>query len=147
VALQQLMCCTPYQECGSCSSFETLSDHLACYTRMKSTVVWFVTPCTANNVRFVGGTYHHLQDWRVIETSRALLVTWFTLISCLPYSWTLKMEATCSSETSVDFYRSTRRYNPGDTLHDHLKSYIFMFNLVTPYSVNLCDHLPYNLAI
>jgi hypothetical protein len=46
----------------------------------------------------------------------------------LPYSSTLKMEATCSSETSVDFQRTTQRYNPEDkTLHNHrcenLKSY------------------------
>jgi hypothetical protein len=35
--------------------------------------------------------------------SRALLSACFMLISCLVYSSTLKMEATCSSETSVDF--------------------------------------------
>jgi hypothetical protein len=28
----------------------------------------------------------------------------FTLVSCLAYFTTLKMEATCSSETSVDFH-------------------------------------------
>jgi hypothetical protein len=33
-----------------------------------------------------------------------------TLPSCLPCLSTLKMEATCSSETSVDFPRTTRRY-------------------------------------
>jgi hypothetical protein len=43
-------------------------------------------------------------------------------------SSTLMMEATCSSETSVDFQRTTRRYIPEDrTLHNHwcenLKSY------------------------
>jgi hypothetical protein len=32
----------------------------------------------------------------------------------LVYSWTLKMEEICSSETSVDFQRSTRRYIPED---------------------------------
>jgi hypothetical protein len=34
----------------------------------------------------------------------------FTLVSCLAYSSTLKMEATCPSETSVDFQRTTWRY-------------------------------------
>jgi hypothetical protein len=39
------------------------------------------------------------------------------------------MEAVCSPETSVDFYRTTRRYIPEDcTLHNHrcenLKSYM-----------------------
>jgi hypothetical protein len=33
----------------------------------------------------------------------------FTLVSCSAY-YTLKMETICSSETSVDFQRATRRY-------------------------------------
>jgi hypothetical protein len=37
--------------------------------------------------------------------------------SCLGYSLALKMEATCSSETPVDFQRTTRRYIPDRTLH------------------------------
>jgi hypothetical protein len=50
------------------------------------------------------------------------------LVSCLAYS-TLMTEAICSSETSVDFQRATRRYIPEDsTLHKHrcenLKSYL-----------------------
>jgi hypothetical protein len=45
------------------------------------------------------------------------------------YSSTLKMDAICSSETSVDFQRTARRYIPDDsTFQDHscenLKSYI-----------------------
>jgi hypothetical protein len=40
------------------------------------------------------------------------LATCFMLVSYLAYSSTLKMEATCSSETSVDFQRITRRYIP-----------------------------------
>jgi hypothetical protein len=51
-----------------------------------------------------------------------LLVSWWTV------SWTLKMEAICSSETSVGTQRITRRYIPEDgTIHNHrcenLKSY------------------------
>jgi hypothetical protein len=47
----------------------------------------------------------------------------------LAYSSTLKMEATCSCETSVDFQRTTLRYIPEDrTLYNHccenLKFYI-----------------------
>jgi hypothetical protein len=50
----------------------------------------------------------------------AVLSVYFTLISCSAYS-TLKMEEICSSETSVDFQRTTRRYIPEDgTLHNHL---------------------------
>jgi hypothetical protein len=39
----------------------------------------------------------------------------FKMVSCLAYSSALKMDATCSSETSVYFQRTTRRYIPGDT--------------------------------
>jgi hypothetical protein len=50
------------------------------------------------------------------------------LVSCPAYS-TLKMEAMCSSKTSVDFHWTTRRYIlKNSTLHNHryenLKSYI-----------------------
>jgi hypothetical protein len=44
----------------------------------------------------------------------------FMLVLCLAHSSTLKMEATCSSETSADFRRSTRHYIPEDSnIHDH----------------------------
>jgi hypothetical protein len=39
----------------------------------------------------------------------------FTLVSCSAYS-TLKMETICSSETSVDFQRTTRRYITEDSI-------------------------------
>jgi hypothetical protein len=35
----------------------------------------------------------------------------FTLVSCSAYFSTLNMKAACSSETSVDFKRATRRYS------------------------------------
>jgi hypothetical protein len=42
------------------------------------------------------------------------------LVSFRTYSSTLKMEATCSSETSVDFQRSTPNYiRENITLHNH----------------------------
>jgi hypothetical protein len=42
------------------------------------------------------------------------------LIACLAHPLTLKVEAICSSDTSVEFQRSTRCYIPeGRTLHDH----------------------------
>jgi hypothetical protein len=41
------------------------------------------------------------------KSSRLCLSPGFTLVSCSPYSSNLKMEATCSSETSVDFQRTT----------------------------------------
>jgi hypothetical protein len=50
------------------------------------------------------------------------------LVSCLAYFSTSKMATTGSSEASVGFQRTTRRYIPEDkTLHNHrcenLKSY------------------------
>jgi hypothetical protein len=56
------------------------------------------------------------------------LASSFTLVSCWACSSTLKREAICSSETSVHFLRTTRRYIPEDrTRHNHrcenLKSY------------------------
>jgi hypothetical protein len=53
-------------------------------------------------------------------TDRLCLSPAFTLVSCLAYSSTLKMEATCSSETSVAFQLTARRHIPEDiTLHNH----------------------------
>jgi hypothetical protein len=49
----------------------------------------------------------------------------FYLVFCFVYSSTLKMEATCSPETSIDFQRTTKRSTLG-----HEIIYIFMnFNL------------------
>jgi hypothetical protein len=85
---------------------------------MKSSIFWDITPCSPLKAdRLFGGIYRlHLQQA-------------FTLVSYLAYSSTLKMEAICSSEISVGFQRTTRRYLPEDgTLHNHrcenLKSYI-----------------------
>jgi hypothetical protein len=44
----------------------------------------------------------------------ALLATCFTLVSCLTYSLTLKIEATCSSETMIDFQQTTWCYTLED---------------------------------
>jgi hypothetical protein len=42
------------------------------------------------------------------KPSRAIIM----LVFCLAYSLALKMDATCSSETSVDFHRTAWRYIP-----------------------------------
>jgi hypothetical protein len=70
---------------------------------MKSPILWHTTPCIPLKVnqRFGKTCRLHLQ---------ALLATYFTLVSCLTYSSTVKMGTICSSETSVDFQRTTRRY-------------------------------------
>jgi hypothetical protein len=57
-----------------------------------------------------------------VLTAVALLATRFTLVSCLTYSSTVKMEATKSSETSIDFQRNTRCYiSRGRTVHRHIR--------------------------
>jgi hypothetical protein len=74
---------------------------------MKSAILWDITPCSPLKVnqRF-GGTYRlHLQG---------LSPPAFTLVSCTAYFSTLTMEARCSSETSVDFQQTARRYIPED---------------------------------
>jgi hypothetical protein len=89
---------------------------------MKSTIFWDITLCSLLNVnRRFRGIYHlHFQGRRISQTRNqheALLATCFTLVSCLAYSWTLKMEVICSSETSVDIQWTTWRYIPeGSTL-------------------------------
>jgi hypothetical protein len=54
----------------------------------------------------------------------------FMLVYCLTYSSALKMEATRSSETSVDFPRTTRRYI-AETKHfriSHIQACIFLIH-------------------
>jgi hypothetical protein len=52
-----------------------------------------------------------------------LLAACFMLVFYASYFLTLKLEAICSFETSVEFDRTTRRFIPEDkTLLNHLKS-------------------------
>jgi hypothetical protein len=102
----------------SCLLFLWLHVSVNCLgSRKKSTVFWDITPCSSSKVnRRFGG-------------NQRSLLPFFTLVSCSAYSLTLKMEETYSSETSVDFQLTTRRYIPEDSaLHNHrcenLKSYI-----------------------
>jgi hypothetical protein len=67
---------------------------------MKSSIFWDITSCSP------------------LKFSRPLLASYFTLISCLGCTSTVKMEATFSSETAVDIHGTTRRNTPEDrTLH------------------------------
>jgi hypothetical protein len=96
-----------------------------------------ITPCSHLKIKqhLEGTCRFHLQrrrisqEWNQHEIS--LLVTCFILVSCLDYSSTLKMEATCSPETSVNCQRTTRCYIPEDrTLYNHScdnpTSYMFL---------------------
>jgi hypothetical protein len=86
---------------------------------MKSTIFWDIMPCSPLKVnRRFGGIYHlHLQDQRISRArnqheSRAVGFL-------LGYFSTLKMEAIYSSETSVDFQWTTRRYIPEDSTRQY----------------------------
>jgi hypothetical protein len=84
---------------------------------MKSTIFWDITPRSPLRVnRRFGGTYClHLQGRRnKLSKKSACLLPAFTLVSCSAYFFILKMEAICSSETSVDTQRTTLRYIPKD---------------------------------
>jgi hypothetical protein len=70
-------------------------------------------PCSPLKVsrRFGGACLFHFQGRRI---SQARIQCESRTGSCADYSSTLKMEATCSFETSVDFQATTWRYIPED---------------------------------
>jgi hypothetical protein len=72
---------------------------------MKSSVFWDITPCSPLKVnRRFGGTYGlHIQGPKLSQ-ARNQREAGSKQSYCLAYSSTLKMEATCSSETSIDFH-------------------------------------------
>jgi hypothetical protein len=86
---------------------------------IKSTIFWDITPYSPLKVNWCFGAA-------------------FMLVFCSTYSSALKMEAICFSETSVDFWRTTWCYIPGDsTLHNHccenLKSYLLISYTIVIY--------------
>jgi hypothetical protein len=103
---------------------------------MKNSILWDITPCSSSQPLFPGE--HIASIFRVHNNPSkkppdlCLLPAW-----CWCFAWlssTLNMEATCSSETTVDFQRTTRNYIPEDRiLHNHrcedLKSYLLFFLL------------------
>jgi hypothetical protein len=103
---------------------------------LNSTIFWDITPCSPLRVNWRFRNTHrlHLQGRRISQAKNQHKSRWQAsmLLSCSAYSSTLKMEAICSSETSVHFQQTTRRYIPEDsTLHNHccenLKSYKWDF--------------------
>jgi hypothetical protein len=91
-----------------------------------SPISWDITPCSLLKVnrRFGGKRRLHLQGRRISQARNQRESSWQSELSrwfCLFYYSTVKMEATCSSKTSVDSQRNTRRCIPEDrTLHNHL---------------------------
>jgi hypothetical protein len=100
------------------------SNNLLFKVFTKSFILWNITPTSSLKVdRCFRGTYHlHLQGRRISQTKKqheAELAICFILVSYLAYSSALNMEATPSSETSVDFQRTSRHHNH---LCENLKS-------------------------
>jgi hypothetical protein len=106
---------------------------------MRSSIFWDITPCSPLSVnRRFGGTYRlHLQGRRI---SRALLAIFsHACFFAHLIFFTLKMEAICSSETSVDTQRTTWRYSPeGDFLVVY-KSHKRYFAL-SYFRLKFCSH-------
>jgi hypothetical protein len=90
---------------------------------LKSFLFRDITPFSPLKVNLRFGRCHlHLQDWRMNQARnlRENFATCFYAAFCSAHFYTLKMEAKSSSETSVDFQRTTRRYIPEHrTLHNH----------------------------
>jgi hypothetical protein len=88
---------------------------------MKSIIFWDMTPCSPLKVnRRFGGTYlFHLQGRKNrLSKKPASKQVAFCLLADFaePISSTLKMEATCFSETSVETQRITWRHIPEDDI-------------------------------
>jgi hypothetical protein len=93
--------------------------------------IYVVTPCSPLKVnRYFGETCRfNLQGQGISQTTNQHEVVasraCFTIIYCLAYLFTLKIEAACSSETSVDFQRTisedrTLQMNTGHSFPPHL---------------------------
>jgi hypothetical protein len=89
---------------------KTVAFQIPTAVAVKSSVFWDIPSCGLVKVnRHFGGTYRlHLQGRRVSQAAskQSLPDAGF----CIAYTSTLKMEAECPCETSVDFHRTTRRY-------------------------------------
>jgi hypothetical protein len=82
------------------------------------------------NRRF-GRTFRlNFRDGKISKAANqreVLLSTCFTMVSCLAYFSTLEMDATCSSETSVDFQRTTGDRSLPSHSCENLKSYTVFY--------------------
>jgi hypothetical protein len=101
-------------------------------------ILWEITQCRPLEVnRRFGGTFWLYLSGRRI---RALAI-WFTLVSSLAYSSTLKIEVTRSSEMSVQFQRTTRSYIPEDrTLFYACYEYDLYETYSSAITPHLCEH-------
>jgi hypothetical protein len=117
---------------------------------LKSFISWDIKPCSSLKLsrRFGGTCRLHLQGRRISQARNQHKAGGFLLV----YSSTLKRKATCSSETSVDFQRTTQHYIPEDiNFHNYrcenLKSYIVHIILKDHDNFPLCFNLSYHSLI
>jgi hypothetical protein len=74
---------------------------------MKSSVFWDITPCSLLKVNELLGGTSPSSGLNNKPIKKQQLDNCFTHVSCFAYSYTLKMEVTCSSKTSVNFQCTT----------------------------------------
>jgi hypothetical protein len=85
---------------------------------IKYSIIWDTTPFRASEVNWCfEGIYHLRLQGKIgqarIQRDESSKIVWY-----LAYFSTMKMEATCSFETSVDFQQAAWRYIPEErTLH------------------------------
>jgi hypothetical protein len=86
---------------------------------MKRSVLWDITQCSPLkfNRRFGGTRRLHHHGRRTGQARNQHEELCIMLVSCLANSLALMMEATCTTETSVDFKRTTRLYIPEEELY------------------------------
>jgi hypothetical protein len=63
---------------------------------MKSSIFWDITPCSSSKIN---RRYRRICLLHLLS----LLATCFTLVSCLAYSWTLKMEVIVPPKCRLTF--------------------------------------------
>jgi hypothetical protein len=92
------------------SSTKVVGFQVLMVVTMKSTVVWDVLLYSPVQVHWCCRGMH------CIHPSRAPLATCFLLVTCMVYSSTVKMEAVCSSQTSLNFYQILLCHFPEDSI-------------------------------
>jgi hypothetical protein len=85
---------------------------------MLSSIFWNVTPCRPLKVN---GRFERVMSPLGGWQEKFSLSLAFTLVSCLAYFWTLKLEATCFFETPFNFRQTTRIFIPEDRIRRKIK--------------------------
>jgi hypothetical protein len=95
----------------------TLKTEVVCSSETSVKLYRITLRCIPEDSDLFETKFLTLGEFYLLEysISRILFSTCFMLVFCLDYSSTLKKEATCFSEMSVDFQLTTRHYTPEDT--------------------------------